>query len=109
MSQPINSLTAYTPATLSYYPRLRAVFETHHHYLRTHSSTQRLAVDQSIARPFFYNLYGFLQYQNYDTKLWWLILRLSGLKGPEDFDENTEYLLVPDLGLVDQILGMANG
>lgn len=108
MSQAIDSLQKYQTADCNADEVIRAVLETHLHYLRHHSETQTVVIDHGAARPFYYNLYAYLFSQNYHPKLYWLIMQLSNLKNQEDFDQNTTTLIIPDLGVVDEILAMAN-
>ena len=109
MAQAIDSLQKYQTADCNADQLIRAVLETHLHYLRHHSATRTLAIDHGAARPFYYNLYGFLYNQGYHPKLYWLIMQLSSLRNQEDFNQTTVSLLVPGLGVVEEILSMANG
>jgi hypothetical protein len=36
-------------------------------------------------------------------------MQINDLKGMDDFDRNTKSLLIPDLGLIEEIIAMAKG
>lgn len=109
MTQGITDLVTYNTTSANADQRLRGVLETYLHYLRHHETTRTVVIDQGSARPFYYNLYAYLHNEGYDPNIHWLILNLSNLKGPEDFTPATETLVIPDLGLVEEIIRMANG
>jgi len=85
----------------------RLYFETFRKYLINHVSTTTHTVIGD-ARPFYYNLYGYLIYKKYSAKLHWLILMLSDIDSPEDFNEDTTTLVIPDLSLVEEIYAMSD-
>lgn len=87
-------------------PEFRALFETHRMYLMRHPKTRDLIVGNN-ARPFFYNLYGYLIETDINPKLHWLILMLSDLESPEDFDSSVTTLRCPDLATVEEIIALA--
>lgn len=87
-------------------PDFRALFETHRMYLTNHSKTRELVVGND-ARPFYYNLYGYLIHANINPKLHWLVLMLSDLDSPESFDSETTILKCPDLSTVEEIITLS--
>lgn len=104
-------MTATDHTTYDYHeigtsPDIRHHFETHRKYLKEHSSTRIHTVGDD-ARPFYYNLYGYLIHQNINPKLHWLILMLSDIDSPEDFNENITSLNIPDIGVVEEILQLS--
>lgn len=109
MSQAIDDLQKYQTADCNADQIIRMVLETHLHYLRNHSDTRVVVIDHGQARPFYYNLYAYLFNQGYDPKLYWLIMQLSDIANQEAFDQNTTSIRVPGLGIVEEILAMANG
>lgn len=109
MSQAIDNLQKYQTADCNADQIIRMVLETHLHYLRNHADTQTVVIDHGQARPFYYNLYGYLYNQGYEPKLYWLIMQLSNLRNQEDLDQNTVSLRIPSLGIVEEILAMATG
>lgn len=88
-------------------PAVRRHFETFRRYLLNHELTKKLTVGTE-ARPYFYNFYTYLNHVNIDPKLHWVTLMLSELDNPEDFDESTLVITVPDIRVVEEVLAMAN-
>lgn len=84
----------------------RRVLTQHRDYLMSLSTTQRIAVTDD-ATPFYYNLFRYLKEQQYPSKLHWIIMVLSGLNSPEDFDKTTKTLIVPHVSEVEKILNVA--
>lgn len=109
MSQSISSLTGYKTSDYNADQNLRNILEMHIYYIRHHSSTTLHSVEQGAAMPFYYNLYAYLFHLGYDSKIFWVTMQINDLKGMEDFDRNTKSLLIPDLGLIEEIIAMAKG
>lgn len=102
----VTSHTTYEHHEIGTNPEIRRHFETHRKYLKEHPKTRIHTVDNS-ARPFYYNLYGYLIQQKINSKLHWLILMLSDIDSPEDFNESVTSLNIPDLGTVEEILQLS--
>ena len=109
MSQPISSLTGYSTSDYNADQNIRNILEMHIHYIRHHESTYLHTVDQGAAMPYFYNLYAYLHHIGLNSKLLWVIMQINDLKGMEDFNRTTTSLLIPDLGLIEEIIAMGKG
>lgn len=102
----VTNHTTYDYHEIGTNPAIRHHFETHRKYLKEHPKTRIENVGDD-ARPFFYNLYGYLIHKRTNEKLHWLILMLSDIDSPEDFNENVKSLVIPDLGTVEEILQLS--
>lgn len=102
----VKNHTTYDYHEIGTNPDIRRHFETHRKYLKEHSKT-RIHIVNDNARPFYYNLYGYLIQQGINSKLHWLILMLSDIDSPEDFNESVTSLNIPDLGTVEEILQLS--
>lgn len=87
--------------------KIRHLFETHRNYLLNDTETRKHVVGDD-ARPFFYNLFGYLIFKGINAKLHWVILMLSGLDSPEDFDDTVNELIFPNIGRVEEILALSD-
>lgn len=103
----VNDLVTYTLPHYSANPRLRNVLLTHRTYLRNHKSTEIRVVDKNKARPFYYNLYGFLTTIKIPSQLHWIVLMLSDMNSGEDFDGSIEILHIPDIAVIEEIMSVA--
>lgn len=99
----LSNQTTYDYHEIGTDPAIRRHFEQYRKYLKEHADTTIVKVTDN-ARPFYYNLYGYLQQQKYHAKLHWLILMLSDLETPEHFDETTLTLVIPDISTVELIV-----
>lgn len=99
----VNSLISYNYPVISAEPAYRKKLMPYVNYLRNHSGTKTLAVVQADARPYYHNLYGYLTAMGYDPILHWVIMLLSDIPSPMEFDSRTTHIKVPDIGLVDEI------
>lgn len=103
----VNELVTYTLPHYAANPRLRNVLITHRKYLREHESTTSMAVDLKVARPYLYNLYGYLTTVKIPSQLHWIILMLSDMNSPEDFDATVKALHIPSIATIDEIISVA--
>jgi hypothetical protein len=86
-----------------YLDGFRAELEEHLAYLRSAQDTQLIQVDPGLAYRFEYNLYALLDYMRIPKYMQWLVMRMTGLRSPDEMDRNLQYLLLPDELLVEQI------
>lgn len=103
----VSDMVTYKVPLYAANPRLRNVLITHRTYLREHKDTVRRAVDKNKARPFYYNLYGYLLTIDIPSQLHWIICMLSDMNSPEDFDGSVDMLYIPDIGIIDEIMSVA--
>lgn len=99
----VNNLISYNYPPMSAEPAYRIKLAPYLDYLRKHKDTKTIPVQQATARPYYYNLYGYLRSQGYDNILHWIIMKMSDLPSPEAFDEKVETLVVPNISLIDEI------
>lgn len=103
----VNDLVTYKLPHYAANPRLRNVLVTHRSYLRNHESTVRQVVDKNKARPFYYNLYGYLTTTKIPSQLHWIVMMLSDMNSPEDFNGDVDMLYLPDIAVIEEIMSVA--
>lgn len=81
----------------------RNVIEDHIPYLKQRAKIHR--VDPMKSYQFKYDLYSYLFSCNIPTQDHWVILRMNDMTYPWEFDETTEYLLIPETEDLDEIVG----
>lgn len=99
----VNDLISYSYPAISAEPIYRQKLVPYLDYLRKHSETLKVPVLQADARPFYYNLNGYLLSQGYDPLLHWIIMLMSDIESPMDFDERVKYILVPSISIISEI------
>lgn len=99
----VNNLISYNYPPMSAEPAYRIKLAPYLDYLRKHKDTRIIPVQQANARPYYYNLYGYLGAQGYDNILHWIIMKLSDLPSPEAFDDKVSFLVVPSISLIEEI------
>lgn len=107
MTQPLNKLATINWAMPVADPRYRSVLESHMLYLRSHKDTRVMYVTQAEARPYYYNLYAYLNDLKFAPEMFWVIMRASNLYSSEDFNESVRELIVPPLSVVLDIITTA--
>lgn len=92
----LNEMMTPFGADIYYSNSFRNTLETHLEYFRKSSKTRTFEVPEDKADIFEGDLMGYLCDVGVEIYLHWLIMRMSGLKSPQDFGKSTLFLIVPD-------------
>ena len=84
----------------------RHVLEDHMPYLRTLQTTKVAPVNPEYAYVYRNDLFSFLTLINIPAYLQWTTMRMNGWMSPSDFTQDTEAIMLPDPGTVQQIKSM---
>lgn len=90
--------------SIHYDPHLRRYFETYMAWLRNHSKSTVLAVDDHTAYKYEGDFYGLLAVMGVSHHLHWLVLRVNDLTNPMDFDQSITGITVPDPKVIQRIV-----
>ena len=108
MPQPVTDLMTMDFSKYNADRRYRIVIQQHLLYLKNHPDTRVVAVTEAKARPFYYNLWGYLLNVGYLPEQMYAIMLLSGMNSSEDFDETITQLVVPTFTVIDKIFTIAS-
>lgn len=76
-------------------------------YLRTHEKTKEVSLDIRFLYPERNNFYAYCKLAGINSILIYPIMLLNDIKSPLDFDLTRTSLLIPDAGVVSDILESA--
>ena len=88
-----------------YTDEFRNILEDHLNYIRGHKNTivMRLETHDMIKNN--NDLYSLFMEKNIPLDLHWITLRLNNLTSPFLNRQELEYILIPDVGVIQQIFG----
>lgn len=95
-----------SPGPSSWYDELwRATVEDNLNYLLSQNTVKPLYIEPIIHEHFKNNFYGFLREKvtEAEPRYWYTILRVNGMTSPHDFDDRFDFILMPQLSLVDEL------
>lgn len=95
---------AMDPGQAIFYDQsFRIVLETHMAYLRNSPNTVKITVNHKDAFHYYGQLYLYLSQKSIDPDLYWLVMRLSGMLSPDEFNADIKQLYIPDRGFLDTL------
>lgn len=100
-------LTTNVPSDTMTVLDIRNLLYQHKDYLNSLTSTTDLSVTTGDARPYFGNLFGYLNYMKVPVTLHWPIMLLSNIPSPAEFDINVHSLRRPSIQAIEEILATA--
>lgn len=87
-----------------YYTRaFRDVLESYLPTLRISRNTTSRVVTKHDANRFTTDLDGYLYAISIPAYMHWIIMRVNGMRSPQDFTTETEYLYIPSMEELEQI------
>lgn len=104
MAQPVHALARPYDNKTFFSNDIRNQLELHMQFLRNHPATRQFAVEDVEAQKYEGDMYGLLLQYAIPIELHWLSMRLTGFTHPNQTDLKLRYFLVPDLGVVEQIV-----
>jgi hypothetical protein len=103
MPSSIDVMMVNSPADYTTTDEYKAFIESIIPTLRADSSTTSLTVPTETGYLYRYDLTGFLLEQKVPLEDHLVIIRLNDLNGPQDLDEHTTRLMVPDQAFLNQL------
>lgn len=73
-------------------------------WLQEQSGSQVHPVQDNMGYIYAGDLEGYLARMGIDDRYHWVVMRMNGMQSFSDFDETRQILVIPNFGLVDQIM-----
>lgn len=99
----VNKLMIDPGADWLYSPEFKTLIESHLNFIRTDPSTKVITVTPDNVSIYRHDFYGLLTSIKIKPRDFWVILRLNNMHNPQEFNESTSILYVPDNRLLEQI------
>lgn len=86
-----------------YMDGFRAELEEHLAYLRSAKDARIVQVDPGLAYRYEFNFYALLDSLKVPKHMQWLVMRLTGMRSPDEMDRTFQAFILPDEIMVEQI------
>lgn len=109
MSKELDALSVPTPEEFTFTPEYRGYIESMLPVLRSQENSNVIAVSHEDRFLYQFDLEGFLLANNVPIEDHYLIMRVNNIDDSYTFQMDVEYLVVPDLGLINRIKSLFKG
>lgn len=107
MAHPFYQLRKYATPDVAANPSLRELMLQHVDYLRKHPSTKIVSVDPNERSLDLYDFYRYMKNIGYPSELHFVIMLVNDIPSHIHFDTTVDTLYLPDAGVIEEILAIA--
>ncbi|MGL5648942.1 MAG: hypothetical protein ACRDDY_13925 [Clostridium sp.] len=107
MAHPFNQHRDYITPDVAANPKLRELILHHADYLRKHPLSKTVPVDANMRSLDLYDFYRFMKSVGYPNELHYVIMLINNIPSHMHFDTKVDQLIIPDSGVVEDIISIA--
>lgn len=100
----INSLSVRSAPAVYYHPLFRIEIEKHVEWLRSHSTTTVITLNERDVYRYQSDFYSLLYTLNIPVELHWIILRMNHFTNPSEIPDTITTLYIPNANLISQMV-----